>query len=232
MMDGVHLEAKALDQEWLAWFYDRVTNHFTLSRESLHNTHQWVITLTLGLVTAVLTLASSQQRYPSEFGFIALLVSIPLMLRFFVRSCLECSIQHKWRAIRDAMDVYFYVKRYDPRHPDLGLQAERYLRETIVLFYFNWKSPKRLRGLVWENLRLTYLWPFALLLSLLVWGAAEVHMTAPVAVTSVLVFVYAVYEIIGLMTYRGFQYAAPRTRPPHLALPELLPIARSPEQTD
>lgn len=204
---------EALDAEWLEWFYARVTDQFTLSRQSLHNTHQWVITLAIGLVTAVLTLGSQQSLYPDESGFIAVLVSFPLLFRFFVRSCLECSIQYKWMAIRNALDRFFYVKGSDLETKSV---AERHLRDTIELYYFEWKSPLSLGAIVWDNLRLAYLWPFGLLLGLIVWGAVVLTMSPLICVVATVTFLYMIYEVIAFVMYRGFKHAEPTTPLPEV----------------
>jgi hypothetical protein len=209
--------SEALDEKWLGWFYARVTDQFTLSRQSLHSTHQWVITLTLGLVTAVLTLGSQQSQYPNELGFVALLASLPLLFRFFVRSCLECSIQYKWMAIRDALDRFYYLTGADP---EVRHRAENYLRETIELHYFNWRSPLSLWTIAWENLRLAYLWPFVLLASLIVWGGLALCMSPLIGVVAIVVIVYMAYEFISFVTYRGFKRAKPSTRLPDLLASE------------
>jgi hypothetical protein len=95
-------ESNGPSEKYLDALYDRVNDQFTLSRNSQQNTHQWVISLALALITAVLTLGSNQKPYPSEYNFVAILISFPLLFRFFVRSCLETSILYKWMTIRNA----------------------------------------------------------------------------------------------------------------------------------
>jgi len=191
------------DPEWLSLFYTRATEQFGLSRQSLHRTHEWVITLTLGLTIAVLTSGDQQSSYPNEFGFVAVLASFPLLFRFFVRSCLECAIQHRWIAIRNALDRLFYLKGVDPYSRSL---AERHLRETIELYYFQWKSPLSIWAIIWEVLRLAYLWPFILLVSLMGWGAAALTMSPLLAIAGATVILYMSYEVIAFFGYRGFEH--------------------------
>lgn len=199
------------DDQWLELFYSRVTDQFVLSRQSLHNTHQWVISLALGLMTVVLTLGGQGRAYPNEYGLVAILVSVPLLFRFFVRSCLETSIQYKWMAIRDAQDMYLYCR---DNHKGERDQAARYLMETIELHYFQWKSSRLLREIMWNNLQLAYLWPLILLIGMLVWGLTCVGITPLVALVIVVVAAYMAYEIRSFVTYRGFQYARPTTAMP------------------
>lgn len=208
--------AATFDPEWLSLFYPRATEQFGLSRQSLHRTHEWVITLTLGLAIAVLTSGGQQSSYPNEFGLVAVLASFPLLFRFFVRSCLECAIQHRWIAIRNALDMYFYLQGVDPHSKSA---AERHLRETIELYYFQWKSPLSIWAIIWENLRLAYLWPFILLVSLMVWGAAVLTMSPLLAITGATVVLYMSYEVIAFLRYRGFEHVDSVTSLPEIPNP-------------
>lgn len=204
-------DSRYFDDQWLALFYSRVTDEFVLSRQSLHNTHQWVISLTLGFLTVVLTLGGQSNPYPNDYGFVAILVSVPLLFRFFVRSCLETSIEYKWMAIRNALDMYFYCRDNDNTEKD---EAERHLGEAIELYYFKWKSSQLLRKIIWDNLRLAYLWPLILLIGMIVWGAMFLCMTTLMAVVTLVVGAYMVYEIPTFLTYEGFEYAKPSTNVP------------------
>ena len=207
---------------WYEQLYQRVTDQFTLSRESLHNTHQWVITLTLGLTTALLALDGETSVYPDRFKFIVVLISIPLLFRFFVRSCLECSIQYKWITIRNALDYYYlYFQLNDEKKKH---DAENYLLETICLYYFHWKSPKRLRRIVWENLRLAYLWPFILIIALLVWGFLEIELDHLLLWIVVLTSGVMLFEIFSFIHYRGFKYEKTTCKIPNVLTYETLKL--------
>jgi hypothetical protein len=201
------------DDQWLELLYPRVTDQFVLSRQSLHNTHQWVISLALALITVVLTLGGQDTPYPNEYGLVAILVSLPLLFRFFVRSCLETSIQDKWMAIRNAQDMYLYCR--DNQKPETD-QAARHLLETVELYYFQWKSSRLLREIIWDNLRLAYLWPSILVTGMLVWALTSLCITPLVAAVAVVVGAYMVYEICSFVTYGGFQYARPKTDLPSM----------------
>jgi len=184
-----------LDEQWLMLFYERVTNQFTLSRESLHNTHQWAISLTFGIVTAIFTI-SSTNPYPNEYSFVALLLTLPLMIRFFIRSCLEYSIQRKWQEIRNRLDIYFSnrkKKQYDD------------LKKCIDLYYFKWESPISIWKIIWDNLSLAYLWPFVLYGGLIIWGSISLFMTNLIKTTCFVVFLITIFEISRLICYRGFK---------------------------
>ena len=104
-MDEMNLEQ--MNDDWFETLNSRVNGELGLARRSYHTTHQWVITLTVGLITAVLALGKEKIVYPTEFSLLAVLAITPLMIRFFVRSCLEFAIFYRWKMIRDALDTYF-----------------------------------------------------------------------------------------------------------------------------
>lgn len=204
MIDQNKLEK--LDEKWLGLFYSRVTDQYTLARNSLHNTHQWAITLIFGLVTAIFTLSSSQNPYPNEMGFIALLLSFPLLFRFFVRSCLEYSIHEKWRKIRDVIDKYYYYPKIDSQHER---DVQIYLREVIKIYYFDWRSPCSLGSIIKSNLKLAYLWPLIIYIFLIGWGFIQLPYTPTIKLVSIITIMFMIYELVAFLTYKGFDYQRP-----------------------
>lgn len=199
------------DSDWLEWFYSRVTDQYVLARESFHNTHQWTITLTLGLVTAVVALGGQGAQYPTELSVIAVLAAIPFLFRFFVRSCLEYSIHHRWATIRDALDLHFYLCS---TQPSMTSQSLAYLQETIRLYYFQWLCPRPFSKIVGDNLRLAYSWPFILLAALTLWGIVELPLTPLLGIALAGVGFFMVYEIWAFVTYRGFKFEKTQTPKP------------------
>jgi len=157
------------NSEWIKAFYGRVTSEFALARNSLHATHNWATTLATGAVIASIGVAG-KGAFPTENAVMALAVSIPLLFRFFVRSCLECSIQHRWIQIRNALDWYLSTQGWseEARKPYLV-----YLRQSVSTYYYRFRSPKRVSEVVKENLNLIYFWPFALLGGMLAWGVVD-----------------------------------------------------------
>lgn len=188
------VDKKSFDKNWVQLFYQSVTNQFSLSRESLHNTHQWAISLTFGVVATALSVQRSDNPYPNEYGFIILLLTFPLMLRFFIRSCLEYSIQRKWQAIRNNLDKYLLNKT------NRNFQI---LKKSIDLYYFKWKSPVSIWKILWDNLKLAYLWPFVLYIGLIFWGMNKLIMTNLVCISSIVVGIIVIFEIYQFFSYEG-----------------------------
>lgn len=188
--------------DWETAFYSRVTAEFTLTRTTLTTTHQWIITLAIGAITAVLALGQGGFLFPSESGFIAVLVILPLMLRFFVRSCLEYTLFHRWLAIKLAQDEYFLAKAKKK-----GQNAAKIkLNKAIETYYIGRWSPKPFRKMIVDNLTLAFYWPFLLVLLLTLLGVAIQEQTFLVIVVMRVVAVMLLVEFYLFFRYDRFQY--------------------------
>ncbi len=199
------------DERWLQMFYELVGRELVLSRESQRETHNWVVTLAIGLITAGVAFQGTVEDYPSESSFIVVLVVIPFFFRFFVRSCLEYSNFNRWVALRNSLDKYFITKQLNP---ESAHNAMLHLTESVRLYYFEWKSPKTMRVMLFDNLRLAYAWPTILLLGLLLWGSLFQVMTPLIRVTIIVVSFWMIVEIVWFVTYSGFRYAEPKAGAP------------------
>lgn len=195
-----------LDPKWLEMFYEQVGREASLARESQRETHNWVITLAAGIFTAIFALGGNQIKYPSEIGFIGLLIITPLFFRFFVRSCLEYQIFHRWIVIRNGLDSYYFSKN---NSQGLEQQISKYLLEIISLYYFQWKAPKHFLKMIWDNFRLAYGWLFIILIALIIWGIIEQPMTLNIKYTLILFIPWMSFELISFIRYRGFNYYKP-----------------------
>jgi len=190
----------SIDEKWLNKFYDRVTDLFTLSRESLHNTHQWAISLALGFITVILTIDGKENPFPNELGLIIILLSFPLLLRFFIRSCLECAIQYRFMDIRNTMDKYFSASSEKRK------EIEPLLLEEINFYYFDFKSPRKLLKIIWDNLRLAYLWIFIVWIGLMTWGFISIKETKIIVIVLITVITFVIFEILSFLSYKNLKY--------------------------
>jgi hypothetical protein len=82
--------------EWIHLFYKRIDQNLVSTRQGLHTSNQWALTLGIGILTAIVSMSNSSQNFANEFSLLALLLSFPILLRFFIRSCIEYSIQEKF----------------------------------------------------------------------------------------------------------------------------------------
>lgn len=188
-------------EEWLKLFYGRVDQNFSTTRQSLHTTHQWAITLNIALITAIFSLSSTSNPFPNRTGLIILMISLPILMRFFIRSCLEYSIQEKFKTVRNELDYYF-------THKNIGnikvLNSELY--ECIDSYYFKWLSPMKLISICWRNLLLAYMWIFIVNLGLLIWAICTVVGDIPLYTIGSLSVLMILFEFVTLIRYEGFSY--------------------------
>lgn len=141
-----------LTKEWLKLFYSRIDNNFSSTRQSLHTTHQWVLTLSIAIITAIISFSASGNPYPNYFGLLILIISFPILLRFFIRSCIEYSIEEKFIILRKEMDFYLLnCGKYSKSDFD------KRLLNCVQSYYIDWKCPTKLTKICWDNLLLAYL---------------------------------------------------------------------------
>lgn len=197
-----------INEKYLENFSSRVTDEFSLARQSFHNTHNWVITLSVGIVAAILTITKGNNEIGREYGLIALLLSFPLILRFFIRSCLEYSIQCKWMEIRNSLDSYFFEG-----NKEIKKIRKKYLIESIKFYYFEWKSPISMCEIIKDNLKLAYSWPF-ILYPLLILQLISTPQSCLVVIIEIIVSVFIIYELCTFFKYRGFNYQKHTIHPP------------------
>ena len=95
-------------------------------------------------------------------------------------------------------------------------EAEKFLIETIELYYFKFKSPRKLGRIIWDNLQLAYLWTFIIVIGLLVWGFVVIPFDNLVTIVVVLAGLFTIYELISFFTYRGFRYESRSVKCPYV----------------
>ncbi|MGD0339915.1 MAG: hypothetical protein ABSB78_14135 [Bacteroidota bacterium] len=195
-----------IDEKWLLTFYTRVAEEIGITRQCQTETHTWVITLTAGIVAAVIAIGNGGVIYPNESSYLLLLAITPLLFRFFVRSCLEYQIMQRWIALRNAIDTYYY---YKGKNEILAQEAIIYFNEINKSFYLNWNAAKPMRKMILDNLLLAFAWPMIILVILLILGGITLSSTPIMVATEIIVAIWMTFEIIAFITYRGFKYVNP-----------------------
>lgn len=190
-----------VNDQWIKLFYSRIDSNLSTTRQSLHATHQWVLTLSIALITAIFSIPSRNDRFPNYLGLMILIVSFPILLRFFIRSCLEYSIEEKFITLRNEIDYYliFATKSNDKK-------LKKRLVSCIQYYYYDWLCPRKLTKIVWHNLKLSYLWIFLLYVGLVIWGIVSVVGDLPMFIIGGFSAIIVVLEIFMFITYKGFKY--------------------------
>lgn len=140
-----------------------------LAYNVLNTTNYWAIGLVGGLVTAVLIPGT----FPTITSWSAVVIGFIFLTRFFIRSCLPYMNLWRWNLLNQAiLDT-------------LGDDARREyhskrLDAALDLYYYQFHSPIPRRKILWDSLKLTYLWLFAVLGSLFAWGWIKLWNSPPV----------------------------------------------------
>ena len=185
------------EAEWLKLLYGRVDSEFALTRNTVATIHQWVISLTVAGITAVIAFGGGKLTYPTESSFVAVLALVPLMFRFFVRSCLEYTLFHRWLTIRNLLDKYFYSQYSTPQTSEINKSK---LLKAIDLYYLGPSSAKKFGKMVGDNLRLAFLWPFILLIGLVAIGFVYQELTLFVIIVVALTGGITLLELFWFVT--------------------------------
>ena len=192
-----------LDPEWLKGFYSQIGREVSLAREGQRETHNWVITLIGGAIAAVWAIGGSAFSYLTVSSFIVVLAIIPLVFRFFVRSCLEYQIFNRWISIRNALDAYYFSR---DAKPEIAQNVMENLIEQIQIYYFQWKQPKSNWKMIWDNFQLAYGWPLILLTILLVWGVAVLSLSGLTLYALLITSGWMLFELINFIRYFRGRY--------------------------
>jgi len=185
---------------WLVEFYQYAGRETTLAFTVLNDYHRWALTLTIALLTAI---ALGKDVAPAPLPFIVILGSSLLLFRFFVRSSIGYVNLYRWNTLTSLI-----VKYWRATGSKEESEAWKSLEKAIEIYYVQWKSPIRLSKIVWDNLRLAFLWLGIVILGLVIWtssGAFECRFTMLVLA------LWAVgmgLEIYWFVTYRMFRFAS------------------------
>lgn len=188
--------------QWLEWLYHRVDINLTMARNGYTGTHQWIITLTIAGLTAVLAVNGDDFRYPTEQSLVIVLLLFPLMLRFFVRSCLEYTIFYRWLRLRDGLDFYFNKARMGKKTKKDGAALAR----VIDICLIGTRSVRPMRKMIYDNLRMAFLWPMLIVLGLLAYGLMYQDLTPTLTIVLIAVAAVTAYEVQEFARYPRFRY--------------------------
>lgn len=194
---------EVLDEKWLHDFYNQVGRETSLARESQRETHNWVIAIAGGVIAAAWALGTDQSFYPTEKSFILVMVIIPFIFRFFVRSCLEYQNFNRWVSLRNSLDKYYFACTI---HPELSQKAMDNLINQIRLYYFQWRLPKSINKMIWDNLVLTFGWPLLIIVCLFVWGLVEQSKSLIIWVVLSMVAFWMLFELTNFIIYFAKKY--------------------------
>lgn len=187
---------------WLESLYSHVDSNLAISRDGYTGTHQWIISLTIGGLTAALAFSDDKFVYPTEYSFIIVLLLIPLVLRFFVRSCLEYTVFYRWLTLRNKLDEYFFKLNKGKKTK----KDEDELNRVIQICLIDTNSVRTFPKMVFDNLRMAFLWPLLILFGLTFVGFQSQPLTLSIKIVLIPVTAMIIYEIYSFISYYRFRY--------------------------
>lgn len=150
----------------------------------------------------------------SSVTLLVLAATLPLLWRFFIRSC----------------TAYENLLRFN----DIQREAAKYLNGESNwtafevhnnLFWRDWKARRPFRSVLWHNLQYGFMWIFLIAIGVLVWAFVSSEGGTPRIVAAVLLAVAAVWEGPALYFYRRNTVPTPNTGElEELRLARALPI--------
>jgi len=140
--------------EWLTNYSAQVGNEIGIASSQLHEITNWSIGIVMAVVTAV---ALSDKSYPQPWTLGVAVVGFMLVMRFFIRSCLSYVNLDKWNNIQRAI-IQYQLSENGPGKERL----KESVAKRIEQYHLKWFSPRRIRKLLWSNLKLGYVYLFAI----------------------------------------------------------------------
>ncbi|MDY6965679.1 MAG: hypothetical protein SVM80_06890 [Halobacteriota archaeon] len=198
-----------MDREWLRDFYRECGRELSLSYDVINQTNYWGLTVvTAVIVFTIVTSVDTETfkiNYPMLPQWYIITFAWIIMLRFFVRSSLGLVNMHRWNILSRVISRFLSIPEDHP-------QAQIFKNNCIQMldaYYYRWKSPRRLRKIVWDGLKLMYLWFVIAILSLYVWGLIVLPKDNLFWVFGLVLFLIPTsIEIYWMKNYSGFEYEA------------------------
>jgi hypothetical protein len=198
-----------MERSWVEELYQECGREVSLAYNTFNHTNNWGITLATGIVAVVFITAIRSVEgqitviYPNIAYWFAVIIAWVIMTRFFVRSCLALVNMYRWNTIIFSASKLLSLPAENKQTPIF----ERNLAKKVKAYFYDWRSPIPMWKLVWECLRLIYIWFFLIMLGLILWGLIAMSEKEILWIVGILLFVIpTAWEIISFVRYRGFKY--------------------------
>lgn len=190
---------------WYKDFFRECGREVSLAQTILVTVQTWSITLTLGVISALVAIGTSAMKSEQPLSdhillgmWILSLVAFVLLTRFFVRSAIALSSIHRWVVLQKQWYAICH-KGVSCDHP--GLLSE------LQLYYENLNSTIPMRKLFYDNLRLTFGWLYVIVAIPILVGLRSLPKDA-VFWAAILVWAsILLWEAYGFIDYRQMRHA-------------------------
>jgi len=201
-----------MDREWIRDFNKECGRELTLAFQVISQANNWGLTVATAIfgatLLAIIKFGNDQNpisfTYPTFATWYIIIFSWIIMLRFFIRSCIAHINIFRWNKLMKLINLYLSVPENDSRSKEL----ENNCIKAINLYYFEWRSPIPMKRLIWDNLKLMYLWFMAPVIILFLWGLISLDIHNIAWGIGLLIFgVPTLLEILWFISYPPFRYA-------------------------
>lgn len=198
-----------MERDWLNNFYKECGREVSLAYNVLNQTNNWAITL----ITAVLATGFIGSvrfdsngvmnfNYPTIYHWAFIIVAWIINIRFFMRSALALVNMYRWNTLIYAI---VNVLSLPENHPSENAYKKD-LSKKINEYFINWRSPISKKKLIWENLRLIYLWFFLILIALFITGVILLERNIYYYIGIIFFHCATIFELVEFFRYYGFRY--------------------------
>jgi hypothetical protein len=200
-----------MDREWIKIFYSECGREVNLAFDTFNTTNNWGLTLATVVIAATIisilkvddTTHEIVFLYPSFITWFIIIIAWIVMLRFFVRSCIPYVNIHRWNLLMRYISLYLSVPE---DHPYAKVLKQNCIH-AIKAYYFEWGNPIPMKKLIWDNLKLIYLWFILPVIFLILWGFIKLDSTNYLWQVGLIIFVIpTLCEFYWFVTYPPFKY--------------------------
>ncbi|MCJ7448353.1 MAG: hypothetical protein MUO72_11745 [Bacteroidales bacterium] len=180
-----NIENRVELERWLREdYYAQLTGFLSTSLEYLHNTVNWGVVTTIGIVAAIFV----REQFPDLLSWALLWFALPITLHFGVRTAKAYINVMRWSSIQ--RHVQIHIMNNPPDECD-------FLRviEIIEKYHTHWVSPLARIDVIYKTLlEMGYGYFLFFHSALLIYVGTKIEITGPTFVIATLGFLFVILE--------------------------------------
>jgi hypothetical protein len=164
---------ETIDRKFLDTFYRECGREVTLAYTVLNQTNTWAITFFAAVIGSSLIGLVKRSGdtysfdYPNTFHWLYLILAWGLLLRFVQRSALALSNMYRWNKLGASVWTLAALPEGHSLQPTLNDELVQLVDELMI----RWQDPRSKGYVLWGTLKLMYIGPLIVLITLILWGA-------------------------------------------------------------
>lgn len=196
-----------MEKDWLKIFYSECGREVSLAYNVLNQTNNWAITLVTVFLASIIVSSNKFEGGQihfiyTHFHWLSVVVSWVILLRFFARSSLALTNMYRWNVLIYASSK---VLSLPDNHKFMPIY-KRNCAKKIDAYYYRFRSPIPKLKIVWNGLKLMYLWFFIIVLGLYVWGLLTLEKNMLYYLGIFIFLIPTIAEVIWFIKWYGLTY--------------------------